>query len=80
MIEVHELQKSYGNIKALKGISFKVPRGQIVGFLGPNGAGKTTTMKILTCFMTATSGSVSIDGHDAFASDTCRSPRRSTAI
>jgi ABC-2 type transport system ATP-binding protein len=66
MIEVTNLQKSYGNLEALKGLSFKVPRGQIVGFLGPNGAGKSTTMKILTCYMPPSSGAVSIDGHDAF--------------
>ena len=66
MIEVKNLQKSYGDLEALKGLSFEVPRGQIVGFLGPNGAGKSTTMKILTCYMPASAGSVSIDGHDAF--------------
>ena len=66
MIEVTNLQKSYGDLEALKGLSFEVPRGQIVGFLGPNGAGKSTTMKILTCFMPPSSGAVSIDGIDAF--------------
>jgi ABC-2 type transport system ATP-binding protein len=67
MITVTELRKSYGDIDALKGISFEVPKGQVVGFLGPNGAGKSTTMKILTGFMAPTSGSVTIDGIDAFA-------------
>ena len=66
MIKVQDLKKAYGPVEALRGISFEVPEGQIVGFLGPNGAGKTTTMKILTCFMSATSGTVSVDGHDAF--------------
>ncbi|NUN12868.1 MAG: ATP-binding cassette domain-containing protein [Myxococcales bacterium] len=66
MIKVANLQKSYGDFQALRGISFEVPRGQIVGFLGPNGAGKTTTMKILTCFMSPTAGSVTVDGHDVY--------------
>ena len=55
-IEVRDLVKTYGTTRALKGISFAVPKGQIVGFLGPNGAGKTTTMKILTGFLRATAG------------------------
>jgi ABC-2 type transport system ATP-binding protein len=67
MITVRDLKKSYGEIHALKGISFHVPKGQIVGFLGPNGAGKTTTMKIVTGFMAPTSGAVEIDGLDAYA-------------
>jgi ABC-2 type transport system ATP-binding protein len=62
MISVDNLVKSYGGITAVDGISFDVPKGQILGFLGPNGAGKTTTMKILTCYMPPTSGAVSIDG------------------
>lgn len=66
MIKVANLQKSYGDHQALRGISFEVPRGQIVGFLGPNGAGKTTTMKILTCFMSPTAGSVTVDGYDVY--------------
>ena len=66
MIKVQDLRKVYGDVEALTGISFEVPEGQIVGFLGPNGAGKTTTMKILTCYMTATSGTVSVAGFDAF--------------
>ena len=70
MITVQELKKSYGDFEALKGVSFDVPTGQIVGFLGPNGAGKSTTMKILTCFMSASSGSVTIDGLDAYAQST----------
>lgn len=70
MITVQELKKSYGQFEALKGVSFEVPTGQIVGFLGPNGAGKSTTMKILTCFMSASSGSVTIDGLDAYSEST----------
>src|ERR1700680_2872553 len=66
MIEVKNLTKAYGNFVAVKGISFKAERGQILGFLGPNGAGKTTTMRIITGFMPATSGTVEIDGLDIF--------------
>jgi len=66
MIEVKEIQKKYGDFKALDNISFNIKKGEVVGFLGPNGAGKTTTMKILTCFMTPTSGSAHIAGFDVF--------------
>ncbi|QDV90052.1 putative ABC transporter ATP-binding protein YxlF [Phycisphaerae bacterium RAS2] len=66
MIRVQNLTKQYGQRRAVNGISFSIEEGEIVGFLGPNGAGKTTTMRILTCFMPATSGSASIGGHDVF--------------
>ena len=66
MIEVQNLSKNYGPFQALKDISFNVDKGQIVGFLGPNGAGKTTTMRILTCFMPASNGKVSVSGYDVF--------------
>jgi ABC-2 type transport system ATP-binding protein len=66
MIEVQNLSKNYGPFQALKDISFNVDKGQIVGFLGPNGAGKTTTMRILTCFMPASDGKVSVAGYDVF--------------
>ena len=66
MIEVQNIRKNYGPFQALKDISFQVDKGQIVGFLGPNGAGKTTTMRILTCFMPASSGRVTIAGYDVF--------------
>ncbi len=66
MIEVQNVTKHYGPFQALKDISFQVDQGQIVGFLGPNGAGKTTTMRILTCFMPASSGRVTIAGYDVF--------------
>lgn len=66
MIEVQNIIKNYGPFQALKDISFQVDKGQIVGFLGPNGAGKTTTMRILTCFMPASSGRVNIAGYDVF--------------
>ena len=67
MIEVSDLRKFYGDFEALKGISFSVGRGEIVGFLGPNGAGKTTTMKILTGYISATSGNFRVAGFDGFA-------------
>ena len=66
MVKVENLTKWYGSTIAVDGISFEVERGEIVGFLGPNGAGKTTTMRILTCFMPATSGMASVAGHDVF--------------
>ena len=66
MIEVQNLSKNYGPFQALNEISFNVDKGQIVGFLGPNGAGKTTTMRILTCFMPASHGKVTIAGYDVF--------------
>jgi len=62
VIEVRELVKNYGRARALRGIDFQVPRGQIVGFLGPNGAGKTTTMKIITGYLEATSGQALVRG------------------
>ncbi len=63
-ITVNNLRKSYGPREAIRGISFAVKRGEIVGFLGPNGAGKTTTMKIITCFMPPTSGEVQVEEMD----------------
>ncbi len=64
MIEVKKLTKKYGNHEALRGLSFKVEKGEIVGLLGPNGAGKSTTMKILSAFMPASSGEVIVAGHN----------------
>jgi ABC-2 type transport system ATP-binding protein len=66
MIEVRGLVKKYGDFTAVKGITFSVPKGQILGLLGPNGAGKSTTMKILSCFMPATSGEAKVAGFDVF--------------
>jgi len=66
MIEVVDLTKSYGPIRALDGVSFEVRAGEVLGFLGPNGAGKTTTMKILTCFIAPTEGQVSVGGMDIY--------------
>ena len=66
MIEVENLTKNYGPFQALKGISFRIDKGEVIGFLGPNGAGKTTTMRILTCFMPASSGNATVAGYDVF--------------
>jgi ABC-2 type transport system ATP-binding protein len=64
MIEVTELTKNYGTAHALKGISFEVKRGDVLGFLGPNGAGKSTTMKILTGYLLPSGGRATVDGLD----------------
>jgi ABC-2 type transport system ATP-binding protein len=66
MIEVQSLTKHYGPVAAIRDVSFTVAPGQIVGFLGPNGAGKSTTMRILACFMPASSGSARVAGYDVF--------------
>lgn len=64
MIEVRNLTKKYGTHIAIDNVSFEVHEGEILGFLGPNGAGKSTTMNILTGYLSATNGTVMIDGHD----------------
>lgn len=66
MIKVANLTKRFGKTLALDNLSFDVKRGEIVGFLGPNGAGKTTTMRILSCFLPATGGDVTIADKDVF--------------
>jgi len=66
MIQVKNLSKWYGPLKAVDSISFHVREGEILGFLGPNGAGKTTTLRILTCFIPASSGAASVAGYDVF--------------
>jgi ABC-2 type transport system ATP-binding protein len=66
MIEVDQLTKKYGEVEAVKGITFTAPPGQVTGFLGPNGAGKTTTMRMLTGFTPPTSGSAKVAGFDVF--------------
>lgn len=63
-ITVENLTKMYGSQKAVDDISFQVKTGEILGFLGPNGAGKSTTMKIISCFLSPTHGSVQLDGFD----------------
>jgi ABC-2 type transport system ATP-binding protein len=67
MIEVESLTKRYGRTTAVDGVSFRVEKGEILGFLGPNGAGKTTTMRILTCYLPPTEGTARVAGHDVFA-------------
>ncbi len=64
MVEVKNLTKNYGNIKAVDNISFTVGEGEILGFLGPNGAGKSTTMNMITGYISSTSGTVTIDGKE----------------
>lgn len=64
MIQIKDLVKNYGPKKAVKGISFSVSRGEIVGFLGPNGAGKSTTMNVLTGYLSASGGSARVAGFD----------------
>src|SRR5438093_3995559 len=64
MIEVRDLTKTFGAVEAVRGISFRVDMGEIVGFLGPNGAGKTTTMRILAGIFPPTSGEIRIAGRD----------------
>jgi ABC-2 type transport system ATP-binding protein len=67
MINAEELIKSYGDVQALRGVSFQVADGEIVGLLGPNGAGKTTIIKILTGYLQPDEGTVEIDGLDVLA-------------
>jgi ABC-2 type transport system ATP-binding protein len=64
MIEVRGITKSFGTMRALDDVSFQIGKGEILGFLGPNGAGKSTTMKIITTFLAADSGQVTVDGID----------------
>jgi ABC-2 type transport system ATP-binding protein len=64
MIQVERLTKRYSNVTAVEDLTFSVGRGEIVGFLGPNGAGKSTTMRMLACYMPATSGSARVAGFD----------------
>lgn len=66
MIEVKNLVKRYGNRNVVDDLSFTVGKGQIVGFLGPNGAGKSTTMNIITGYISATEGTVTVNGHDIY--------------
>ncbi len=66
MIEVQHLTKRYGRFTAIEDVSFRVERGEILGFLGPNGAGKTTTMRVLTGYMPATEGRAFVAGFDVF--------------
>jgi len=64
MIQVDDIVKAYGATTAVDHVSFRVDAGEILGFLGPNGAGKSTTLKILTCYIVADSGRVTVNGYD----------------
>ena len=75
MIAGEHLTKCYGDFMAVNDLSFSIEEGHVYGFLGPNGAGKTTTMNIMTGCLSATAGSVRIDGHDIF-----EEPRRAKAL
>jgi ABC-2 type transport system ATP-binding protein len=66
VIEVEHVSKVYNGRKAVDDVSFKVGKGEVLGFLGPNGAGKTTTMRILTCYMPSTEGTARVAGYDVF--------------
>jgi len=65
-IEVQNLSKDFGSVRAVDDVSFEVAQGEVVGFLGPNGAGKTTTMRMLTGYLPPSDGRVRIAGHDTF--------------
>ena len=65
MLVVRDLHKRYGTLLALQGVSFEVAAGEVIGFLGPNGAGKSTTMRIVTGYLSANRGWVTVDGIDA---------------
>ncbi len=65
MIRVENLTKSYGSQRAVQGLTFTIPKGQVCGFLGPNGAGKSTTLRMITGFLAPTTGTISIGGIDA---------------
>jgi ABC-2 type transport system ATP-binding protein len=67
MIDVRRLHRRFGPILAVDAVTFQVPRGEVLGFLGPNGAGKSTTMKMITGFLTPTSGTAIVCGHDIVA-------------
>jgi len=80
MIRIEGLTKSYGSAQALRGVSFEVPRGQVVGFLGPNGAGKSTTLRILTSYLPATSGIATVAGFDIMTQSIGQRARRVALI
>jgi ABC-2 type transport system ATP-binding protein len=69
MLEVRGLNKRFGQVRAVNDLNFEVRRGEVFGFLGPNGAGKSTTMRVITCFIPPTSGSVLVDGMDTAERD-----------
>jgi ABC-2 type transport system ATP-binding protein len=67
MLEVKNLNKKFGEVHAVKNLNFQIRKGEIFGFLGPNGAGKTTTMRMVTCLIPPSSGSITIDGNETGA-------------
>src|SRR5690554_4069480 len=64
MLEVKNLNKKFGDFHAVKNLNFQIRKGEIFGFLGPNGAGKTTTMRMVTCYIPPSSGSIQVEGLD----------------
>ena len=64
MLKVENLKKNFGSFQAVKGVSFSVGKGEVLGFLGPNGAGKSTTMRMITGFIPPSSGTAEICGYD----------------
>ncbi|MCK9331218.1 MAG: ATP-binding cassette domain-containing protein [Candidatus Cloacimonetes bacterium] len=66
MIELQNLIKDYGSLRAVDTINFKINEGEILGFLGPNGAGKSTTLKMITCYLTPTDGNIQIDNYNVY--------------
>jgi ABC-2 type transport system ATP-binding protein len=66
MIQVENLTKDYGPVRAVNRVTFDVRKGEVLGFLGPNGAGKSTTMKMLTCYLAPSDGSAKVAGYDVF--------------
>lgn len=79
MIEVEDLKKSFGEIEALRGVTFAAPDGQITGLLGPNGAGKTTTLRVLYTLLEPDAGTARVDGFD-IRSDPLEVQRRIGAL
>jgi len=75
MVEARSLHREFGTVRAVNGISFRIARGEIVGFLGPNGAGKTTTMRVITGFLKPTKGAAFVGGTDV-AQDSLATRRR----
>jgi ABC-2 type transport system ATP-binding protein len=69
MISVRNLSKSFGARQAVKGVSFEVAKGEVLGFLGPNGAGKTTTMRMITGFLAPTAGTAVVQRQSTWRTD-----------
>jgi ABC-2 type transport system ATP-binding protein len=68
MLQAIDLRKSFGSIRAVRGVSFDVKKGEVLGFLGPNGAGKSTTMRLITGFILPSSGTAVVNGYDVIES------------